>query len=82
MWDWMQRYVPARNPHGEEGGLHEEQSHRGAVSVVIETARKRKYCTDENMEKPDYVDTDAIQPVWYSLRKSSCGKTIFRFSSE
>ena len=59
MWDWMQRYVPARNDHEEEGGLHEEQSRRGAVSVGIEAARKGKYCTDDNAEKPDYVDTDA-----------------------
>ena len=45
MWNWMRRDLPARNPHEEEGGLHAEQTHRGAISVTIEPARKRKYCT-------------------------------------
>ena len=49
MWDWMQRDVPARNqlatPMRKEGGLHAEQTCRGAVSVMIKAAQKRKYCT-------------------------------------
>ena len=44
MWDWMRRDLPARSPHEEEGGLHAEQTRRGAISVTIEAARKRKYC--------------------------------------
>ena len=28
----------------KEGGLHTEQTRRGAISVTIEAARKRKYC--------------------------------------
>ena len=43
MWDWMLHDVPARNPHEEAGGLHAEQTRRGAISVTIEAARKRKY---------------------------------------
>ena len=45
MWDWMRRDLPTRNPHEEEGGLHAEQTRRGAISVTIEAARKRKYST-------------------------------------
>ena len=41
----MRRDVPVRTPHEEEGGLHEEQTHKGAASGVIEAAGKRKYCT-------------------------------------
>ena len=37
--------LDAQTPHEEEGGLHEEQTRRAAVSVVIEAAQKRKYCT-------------------------------------
>ena len=43
MWDWMRHEVPVQNPHEEEGGLHAEQTCRGAISVTIEAARKRKY---------------------------------------
>ena len=45
MWDWMRRNVPAGNSHEEDGGLHEEQTRRGAVSFVIEAAQERKYFT-------------------------------------
>ena len=45
MWDRMQRDLPARNPHDKEGGLHADQTRRGTISVTIEAARKRKYCT-------------------------------------
>ena len=45
MWDWMRQDVPARNPHEEEEGLYEEQTRRGAISVTIKAARKRKYRT-------------------------------------
>ena len=41
----MRRDVLPQNSHEEEGGLHAEQTRRGAVSVKIEAARKRKYCT-------------------------------------
>ena len=44
MWDRMRYDVPPQNPH-EEGGLHASQTHKGADSVVIEAACKRKYCT-------------------------------------
>ena len=45
MWDWMRQDVPNRNPNEEEGGLHAQQTRRGAISVTIEAARERKYCT-------------------------------------
>ena len=41
----MRRDLPARNPHEEEWGLHAEHTRRGAISVTIEAARKRKYCS-------------------------------------
>ena len=48
MWDWMRHDVPARTPYEEQGGLHAEQTHRGAVSVTIEAAWERRYCTPMN----------------------------------
>ena len=37
--------MPPQNPHEEEGGLHAEQTRRGAISVTVEAARKREYRT-------------------------------------
>ena len=42
--------MPARNPHEEEGGLHAEQNCRGAISVTIEAARKRKHRTPMELQ--------------------------------
>ena len=46
----MGQDVPARNLHEEEGGLHAEQTRRGAISVTMEAAQKRKYRTPMDIQ--------------------------------
>ena len=72
MWDWMRQDVPARNPHEEEGGLRAEQTRRGAISVTIEAARKRKYCTPmEFQEREGRNDSLKLEFEEYLKKKKA-----------
>ena len=61
LWEWLQRDLPERCPHEEEGGLHQEQTRRGALSVTINPVRKKRYITPLEFQERESREDSLIE---------------------
>ena len=65
----MACHLLVHQAYEEEEGLHKEQTCRGAVSVVIEAARKRKYSTPMELQDREGRNTSLKLELEKYLKK-------------